>query len=209
MATLLRIDSSPLGESSISRRLSDEFVQQWKQLHPEGEVITRDLTVTNLRPVDAEWIAASYTPANGRTQRQKDVLSLSDELIAELETADEYVFGVPMHNFFIPSTLKLWIDQIARAGKTFAYTTGGPAGMLKNKKATFIVASGGIYSAETPMASFNFVEPYLRTIFGFIGVSHTDFVNAGGASAIKSGKADREVFLKPHVESIRSFLKAA
>jgi FMN-dependent NADH-azoreductase len=209
MATLLRIDSSPLGENSISRRLSDEFVQQWKQLHPEGEVITRDLTAMNLRPIGAEWIAASYTPEDARTAHQKEVLALSDELVAELQSADEYVFGVPMHNFFVPSTLKLWIDQIARAGKTFAYTAAGPAGLLKNKKATFIIASGGVYAAKTPMASLNFIEPYLRSVFGFIGVTDTVFVTAGGASAINSGKTNRELFLKPHVESIRSALKAA
>jgi len=209
MAILLHIDSSPLGESSISRRLSREFVDQWQQLHPQGEVITRDLTTTNLRPIDAEWIAAAYTPENARTPRQKEVLSLSDELIAELEAADEYVFGVPMHNFFVPSTLKLWIDQIARAGKTFAYTSSGPTGLLKNKKAIFLTASGGVYSGDTPLVSLNFVEPYLRSTFGFLGVTDTTFVTAGGASAINSGKTDREAFLKPHVDSIRAVLKAA
>ena len=209
MPTLLHIDSSPLGERSISRRLSNEFVEQWKQLHPQGQVITRDLTATDLRPVGAEWIAAAYTPENARTPRQNEVLSLSDELIAELEAADEYVLGVPMHNFSIPSTLKLWIDQVARSGKIFSYSAAGPAGLLKNKKATFLVASGGVYSAETQMASFNFVEPYLRSGFGFIGVSDTVFINAGGAAAINSGKTDRETFLQPHVESIRAVLKAA
>jgi FMN-dependent NADH-azoreductase len=209
MATLLHIDSSPLGEGSISRRLSQEFVDQWKQLHPQCEVITRDLTATDLRPINAEWIAAAYTPESARTPRQKEVLSLSDELIAELEAADEYVFGVPMHNFSVPSTLKLWIDQIARAGKTFSYTSNGPTGLLKSKKATFLTASGGVYSGDTPLVSLNFVEPYLRSTFGFLGVTETTFINAGGASAIQSGKTDREVFLKPHVESIRSVLKAA
>jgi len=209
MPTLLHIDSSPLGQRSISRSLSHEFVEQWKRLHPQGQVITRDLTATDLRPVDAEWIAAAYTPENGRTPRQIQVLSLSDALIAELEAADEYVFGVPMHNFSIPSTLKLWIDQVARTGKTFAYSSAGAAGLLKNKKATFLVASGGVYSPETQMASFNFVEPYLRSVFGFIGVTDTVFINAGGAAAINSGKTNREAFLQPHVESIRAVLKAA
>ncbi len=209
MPTLLQIDSSPLGERSISRRLSHEFLEQWQQLHPQGQVITRDLTATDLKPVDAEWIGAAYTPESARTPRQNQVLSLSDALIAELQAADEYVLGVPMHNFSVPSTLKLWIDQVARSGKTFSYTSAGPAGLLKNKKATFLVASGGVYSAETQMASFNFVEPYLRSVFGFIGVTDTVFINAGGASAINAGKTDRETFLQPHVQSIRAVLKAA
>ena len=209
MPTLLHVDSSPLGESSISRRLSREFVQQWKQANPNGTVIARDLTKSNLNAIDAEWIGASYTPENARTPRQKEILALSDTLIAELENADEYVFGVPMHNFSVPSTLKLWIDQISRAGKTFSYTSAGPNGLLKNKKSTFLVASGGFYGAETAMAAFNFVEPYLRSAFGFIGVTDTTFINAGGAAAINSGKTDRETFLRPHFESIRATFKAA
>jgi FMN-dependent NADH-azoreductase len=209
MPTLLHLDSSPLLESSISRRLSREFVQQWKQAHPQGTVITRDLTSSNLRAIDAEWVGANFTPENARTPHQEELLALSDALIAELESADEYVFGVPMHNFSIPSTLKLWIDQIVRAGKTFSYTADGPNGLLKNKKATFLVASGGIYGSETPMAAFNFVEPYLRSAFGFIGVTNATFINAGGAAAVNSGKTDREAFLQPHFESIRAAFKAA
>ncbi|HEX4756771.1 MAG TPA: FMN-dependent NADH-azoreductase [Terracidiphilus sp.] len=209
MPTLLQVDSSPLGESSISRRLSREFVQQWQKAHPQDTIITRDLTTSNLKAIDAEWIGATFTPENARTDGQKQLLTLSDALIAELERADEYVFGVPMHNFSIPSTLKLWIDQISRAGKTFAYTAAGPNGLLKNKKATFLVASGGVYGSDTPMAAFNFVEPYLRSAFGFIGVTDTTFIHAGGAAAIHSGKTDREAFLQPHFESIRAAFKAA
>lgn len=209
MPTLLHIDSSPLTESSISRHLSHEFAHQWKQSYPNGKVIARDLIASRLSAIDAERIGAAYIPEDARTLRQKEVLSLSDMLIAELGAADEYVFGVPMHNFSIPSTLKLWIDQIVRVGKTFAYSADGPAGLLKNKKATFIIASGGVYNADTAMASFNFVEPYLRSVFGFLGVTDAMFINAGGAAAIRSGKTDRSSFLQPHVDSIRAVFKAA
>ena len=209
MPTLLHVDSSPLGESSITRRLSREFVEQWKEAHPQGTVITRDLTTSSLKAIDSEWIGAAYTPEEARTPRQKEILALSETLIAELETADEYVFGVPMHNFSVPSTLKLWIDQISRAGRTFSYTSAGPKGLLTGKKATFLVASGGYYGAETPMAALNFVEPYLRSAFGFIGVADTTFINAGGAAAIRSGKTDRDAFLQPHFETIRASFKAA
>jgi FMN-dependent NADH-azoreductase len=111
MPTLLHIDSSPLGESSISRRLSSEFVQQWRQAHPNGKVISRDLTASNLSTISADWIGASHTPENARTPGQKQLLTLSETLIDELQTADEYVFGVPMHNFSVPATLKLWMDS--------------------------------------------------------------------------------------------------
>jgi FMN-dependent NADH-azoreductase len=209
MPTLLHIDSSPLGGSSISRHLTSEFVQHWKAANPNGKIITRDLITSNLTPLDAEAIGAFYTPADARTPAQVKALALSDTLIAELQAADEYVIGVSMHNFSIPSVLKLWIDQVARAGQTFAYVDGAPVGLLKNKKATFLVASGGVYDAGTAMASFNFVEPYLRTIFGFVGVTETSFVNAGGAAAINYGKIDRKTFLEPHVESIRAKFQAA
>src|SRR5271155_512665 len=209
MSTLLHIDSSPLGDSSISRHLSKEFVENWKQANPNGKIITRDLTATNLPPVTAAWVGAAYTPEDARTPAQRELLALSDALIAELEAADEYAFGVPMHNFGVPSVLKLWIDQVVRAGKTFSYANGTPEGLLKNKKATFLIASGGVYDPATVMASFNFVEPYLRTIFGFLGVTETSFVNAGGAAALSYGKIDRQTFLQPHVESIRAQFQAA
>lgn len=209
MSTLLQIDSSPLGAASISRHLSSEFVQNWKQANPGGKIITRDLTASNLRPINAEWVGAAYTPEDARTPAQRELLALSDTLIAELQSADEYVFGVPMHNFAVPSVFKLWIDQIARAGKTFSYADGTPKGLLLDKKATFLVASGGVYDPATVMASFNFVEPYLRTVFGFLGVTQTSFINAGGAAALNYGKIDRQTFLQPHVESIRAQFQPA
>jgi FMN-dependent NADH-azoreductase len=204
MSTLLHIDSSPLIETSISRNLSSEFVQNWKRSNPDGKVITRDLTSTALKSIDAAWIGAVFTPEAARTAEQRELLALSDSLVAELKSADEYVLGVPMHNFSIPSVFKLWIDQIVRAGETFAYVDGAPNGLLKNKKATFLIASGGVYGAGTAMASFNFVEPYLRTVFGFIGVVDTNFLAAGGAAALNYGQIDRATFLQPHVESIRA-----
>src|SRR5262249_25791525 len=119
MSTLLHIDSSPAYGRSVSRELTAEFVMQWKASHPDGKVIDRDLNATALLPVTAEWVGAAYTPEKARTPQQKQVLSFSDSLLAELEQADEYVFGVPMHNFGVPSVLKLWIDQIVRVGGPF------------------------------------------------------------------------------------------
>jgi FMN-dependent NADH-azoreductase len=209
MPTLLVVNSSPFHETSVSRHLSEEFVQNWKQANPNGRVITRDLTSSDLKTVDAAWVGASYTPKDARTAEQKQVLGVSDTLLGELRAADEYVFGVPMHNFGVPSVLKLWIDQIARVGETFSYGEAGPKGLLQGKKATFLIASGGAYDAGTVMASYNHVEPYLRSVFGFIGVTDQKFLSAGGASALMSGQADRATFLKPHVEAIRSQFVAA
>ena len=203
MPTLLHLDSSPLGEASISRHLTSEFVDSWKLANPDGKVITRDLTKSGLVTIDAAWIGAAYTPEASRTAEQRQALALSDELLEELFAADEYVFGVPMHNFSIPGTFKLWIDQIARAGKTFAYVDGAPKGLLTGKKATFLIASGGVYGAGSAMASFNFVEPYLRTVFAFLGVAETTFQTAGGTASLNYG-GNREEFLTPQVEAIRA-----
>jgi FMN-dependent NADH-azoreductase len=203
MATLLHIDSSPLYERSVSRQLSAAFVDQWKSLHPGATVIDRDLNATSLPPISSEWVGAAYTPEAARTPQQKALLALSDALIAELDQAAEYVVGVPMHNFGVPSVLKLWIDQISRVGKTFSYENGTPKGLLIGKKATFIIATGGIYDPQTQMASFNFVEPYLRSVFGFLGVTDATFLTAGGTAALNYGK-DRNAFLAPHLETVRS-----
>jgi FMN-dependent NADH-azoreductase len=207
MPTLLHIDSSPLYGRSVSRQLTGAFVSQWKSSHPNGTVVDRDLNATLIPPVTGEWAGAAYTPGEARTPQQKEVLALSDTLIAELEKADEYVFGVPMHNFGVPSVLKLWIDQIARVGRTFSYADGTPKGLLTGKKATFIIATGGIYDPQTQMASFNFVEPYLRSVFGFLGVTDVTFLTAGGTAALNYGQ-DRDAFLAPHLQAVQTHAQA-
>jgi FMN-dependent NADH-azoreductase len=209
MPTLLRIDSSPLpSDASFSRQLTREFVERWRETHPGAAVIARDLNRTAIPAIGAEWVAANQTPEASLTARQQEVLSLSNELIRELHAADEYVFGVPMHNFGVPSSLKLWIDQVVRAGKTFAYENGARAGLLNNKKATFLIASGGVYDQGTPMAAMNFVEPYLRSVFGFLGVTDLLFINAAGVARLWNG-VDRETILQPALESVRGLFEGA
>src|SRR3984957_4566251 len=203
MSTLLHIDSSPLYSRSVSRELTAAFVTQWRAAHPDGKVIDRDLNATAMAAIDAEWVGAVYTPEAARTPQQKEMLSLSDSLLAEVEQADEFVFGVPMHNFGVPSVLKLWIDQSARVGRTFSYADGKPKGLIIGKKATFIIATGGIYDAQTQMASFNFVEPYLRSLFGFLGLTDVTFLTAGGTMALNHGQ-DRDAFLAPHLQAVQT-----
>jgi FMN-dependent NADH-azoreductase len=203
MSTLLHIDSSPLYGRSVSRQLTGAFVTEWKSSHPDGRVVYRDLNETQIPPISADWVGAAYIPEAARTPQQKALLSLSDSLLAELEQADEYVFGVPMHNFGVPSVLKLWIDQIARVGRTFSYADGTPKGLIIGKKAAFIIATGGIYDAQTKMASFNFVEPYLRSAFGFLGATDATFLTAGGTSVLNQGH-DRDAFLVPHLQAVQT-----
>jgi FMN-dependent NADH-azoreductase len=203
MATLLKIDSSPMGKHSISRKLTAEFADTWQKTHPDGKVISRDLTVTKLPVVNGVWIGAAHTPEESHSPEQREELAVSDKLIAELQQADEYVFGVPMHNFSIPSTLKLWIDQVARAGKTFSYGADGPKGLLTGKKATVLIASGGVYE-RTAMESLNFVAPYLRAVFGFLGITDVKIIAAEGTAQLMGGKVDPQAFLAPSLEKVQS-----
>lgn len=208
MPTLLHIDSSPLYSHSVSRQLTGAFVAQWKSSHPDGTVVNRDLNATSIPPINADWVSAVYTPQEAQLPQHKKLLSLSDSLITELEQADEYVFGVPMHNFGVPSVLKLWIDQISRVGRTFSYAGGTPKGLIIGKKATFIIATGGIYDAQTQMASFNFVEPYLRALFGFLGLVDVTFLTTGGTMSLNHGQ-DRDAFLAPHLLTVQTYAQVS
>ena len=115
---------------------------------------------------------------------------MSDALIDELFAADTIALAVPMHNFSPPSTLKAWIDHITRAGRTFSYSSNGPDGLLKGKRAILVLASGGVYS-NGPAKPFDFTEPYLRTVLGFIGITDVEVVRVEGVanSAIGPEKA--------------------
>jgi FMN-dependent NADH-azoreductase len=184
MSTLLRIDSSPLYGRSVSRELTAAFVTQWKAFHPNGKVIDRDLNATAMPPINAEWVGAVYTPEQAGTPQQKELLLLSDSLFAELEQADEYVIGVPC------TTLACLPDSNCRStrlrGSAGHLPTGseGRRAWSSASRRTFIIAMGGIYDAQTKMASFNFVEPYLRSVFGFVGVTDATFLTAGGTSVL-------------------------
>lgn len=202
--TLLKIDSSPMGERSISRKLTAAFAKAWLKAHPGGTVVSRDLTALHIPIVDGSWVGAAYTPEDARTPPQKDALATSDILIAELQQVDEYVIGVPMHNFSIPSTLKLWIDQVVRVGKTVAYSAAGVEGLLKGKKVTLLMASGGVYEQGSGREAFNFVTPYLRTIFGFIGITDVNFIAAGGTQKLMTGEVDPQTFLAPSLEKVHA-----
>jgi FMN-dependent NADH-azoreductase len=148
MPTLLQIDSSPLS-SSVSRELTREFVSNWQIAHPTGHVIVRDLAAHPSKPLDQAWIYAAYAPAETLQPEQKALLAYSEECIAELERADEYVIGVAMHNFSIPSVVKLWIDQVVRVGRTFAYgAQRDPRACLRAKRPPFSPPPGASTKPE-------------------------------------------------------------
>ncbi|MEH2395219.1 MAG: FMN-dependent NADH-azoreductase [Nostoc sp.] len=178
MVNILHIDSSPRAERSHSRELSKEFVSGWRAAHPEDAIAYRDLGHYPVPHVDEPWIAAAFSPPETHTPELTEAIRISDELVNEFLAADRYVFGVPMYNFNIPSTFKAYIDQIVRINRTVALNDQGFRGLVEGKKAVIITASGGDYSATSPAAAYNFQEPYLRAIFGFIGLTDIQFINA-------------------------------
>ena len=183
MAHILHLDSSPRGERSYSRRLSDKFITAWKTAHPEDTLTYRDLGHNPVPHVDEPWIAAAFSPPEARTPELNEAIKLSDELVDEFLAADRYVCGVPMYNFSVPSTFKAYIDQIVRVNRTFAVNEQGYQGLVQGKKMLIFTASGGSYRQGTPAAGYDFQEPFLRAIFGLVGITDITFMRADNLSA--------------------------
>ncbi len=182
MAHILHIDSSARGERSVSRMLTQEFIQGWKAAHPTDTVTYRDLGHHPVPFVSEAWIAAAFSPPEAHTPEMIEAIQPSNQLIDELLAADRYVFGVPMYNLTIPATFKAYIDQIVRAGRTFAVTEAGYKGLVEGKKALVITAEGGQYRPGMPTEGYNFQEPYLRGILGFMGITDVTFIHGDGLS---------------------------
>lgn len=187
MKTLLHIDSSAQSAHSVSRNLSARVVEHWTSNNPLYRVTRRDLAREPLPHFDATMADAYFTPPDQRNAEQNDVIAESDQLIGELEAADVIVIGVPMYNFGIPSTLKAWIDHVARAGRTFQYTEQGPQGLLRGKKAIVASARGGRYTGSP----LDHQEPYLKTVLNFLGIEDISFIRAEGlAMGDEDARAD-------------------
>ncbi len=176
MATLLHIQSSIFGDNGQSTGLSNQFVNGWQAQHPDGTVVVRDLAADPLPHLDSVAVGGFMGAPEGRTPEQTAAVALSDDLIAEIQAADVVVIGLPMYNFGIPSTLKAWIDHIARAGITFRYTENGPEGLLKGKTAYIFAARGGIYGGT----GNDHQMPYMTQILGFLGITDVNVVTAEG-----------------------------
>src|SRR6202165_3805454 len=173
---LLQIDSSARA-GSVTRPLTAKFADEWKKNNPTGEVIQRDLSTTMLPLITDDWKATQMDPSK-LSPAHRNYLSVSDALIGEVQVADTIVIGAPMYNFAIPSLLKAWIDQVVRVGKTVAYGPNGRQGLLGNKRVFVVTARGGAYEKGTPSEKLDFQEPYLRHIFGFMGVTDLTFIHA-------------------------------
>lgn len=175
MKTLLVINSSVSGTDSASRALVEHAVVELVKANPGALILRRDVGAAPIPHLTTETLAGVRgTPQTESEQRTR---RLSDELIAELRAADTIVIGAPMYNFGVPTGLRAWFDYVLRAGETFAYSEAGPTGLLAGKCAIIIESRGGLYS-EGPAKAFDFQEPYLRQLLGFIGVTDVTFIHA-------------------------------
>lgn len=173
---ILQINSSARSAGANSTRLADAVTTRLKAANPGAVVELRDLAAHPHPVLDEAALGALFTPAEQRTPEQAARVALDDALIAQLQSADAIVLGVPMYNFGVPVQLKTWIDAIARAGVTFRYTENGPEGLVKGKKVYVALARGGIYR-DTPADS---QVPYLKGVLGFLGMTDVEFIYAEG-----------------------------
>jgi FMN-dependent NADH-azoreductase len=178
---ILRIDSSASHGQSITRRLGDEIIRRLYKIHPNADLIERDLS-NGIGIISESWVQANLTSPLERTPAQQEILTDSDLLVHELDSADMVLITAPVYNFSVPAVLKSWIDMICRARLTFRYRENGPEGLLKDRPLYLVMASGGIWFGSTA----DFASDYLRHILGFIGIHDVRLVYAEGTNANSS-----------------------
>lgn len=175
--TILKINSSGQHASSVSRKLVDKVAGMLLQENPQAKLVDRDVS-EGVPLVNEDWIKANFTPKEHRNDEQRAALEFSDKLVDELRDADVIVVGLPIYNFGVPASLKLWVDQIVRAGETFRYGEAGPVGLLEGKRAIVTVASGGVETGSPA----DFASTYVKQVFGFIGITDVTIVSANGVA---------------------------
>ena len=179
---ILHLDSSALGDHSVSRLLTAEVVEALKAQHPVTNVVYHDLTADPVAHLSSAHLAAFQGAEINDAELGADLVR-GGEYIDELLDADAIVIGAPMYNFSIPSQLKVWIDRVVVAGRTFRYTENGPVGLVPHGKRVFIVTSrGGVYSNGSPAAPMDFNEPYLAGVLRHIGITDVRIIRAEGVN---------------------------
>ena len=192
MNKLLVVETSPRGDQSVSRQMTQRFLTAWRTANPEGHIVHRDLANPGLSFVTAPWLQAYFTPPADQSQAMKEELRLSDELVAELLVAEHLVISTPVYNYNVPASLKAWVDHIVRKGMTLGFDGRG---LVKGKKATLLIASGGVYSEGSPIKDRDIATQYLRLILGVIGIDDVSVVAGGGAKAVDLREQTMDGFL--------------
>jgi FMN-dependent NADH-azoreductase len=176
---ILYVTSSLRGGASYSGQTGERVLAELREHNPNAQVVVRDLAKNPLPHIDGDFVAATRGPNGATTELQRGLLAQSDVLVDELFAADVIVIATGMVNFSIPSTLKAWLDYIARPGRTFSYSEAGPKGLVTGKQVVLIAASGGVYADKRPL---DFQVPYLKHVLGFLGMTEIEVLDVGGTA---------------------------
>lgn len=190
--TLLVVETSPRGEQSVSRQMTQRFLAAWRTENPGRHIVHRDLVTSGLSFITEPWLQAYFTPPQNQSERMKEDLRLSDELVAELLAAEQVVISTPVYNYNIPASLKAWVDHIVRKGLTLGFDGRG---LVKDKSATVLLTSGGVYTEGSPIRDRDLATQYLRLILGVIGIENVTVVAGGGAKAVDLHEKTMDGFL--------------
>jgi FMN-dependent NADH-azoreductase len=205
MNTLLHIDASPRATRSHSRKLGQEFVAAWRANRPNGQVVNRDIGREPPPFVSEAWVEGAFTPPDQHSPAARQAIEISNQYVDELLAADHVLISTPIYNLSIPASLKAWIDQIVRAGRTFGFGAAGLEGLVKGKRMTVVVASGSDFRPSSSLGALNHIEPYLRAVFGFIGITDVEFIYA---HSLNDNGSLREQSLGEAQQSVRKLAAA-
>ncbi len=201
---VLHIDSSITGAASVSRQLTAQTVAALVADNPDARVDYLDLAVNAPDHLSAESMGFRTGQA-ATTQAERAQNAISEALVTQFLAADVVVVGAPFYNFTIPSQLKAWIDRIAQAGRTFRYTAAGPEGLAKGKKVIIASSRGGIYSTSEMGQALEHQESYLKTVFGFLGITDVSIVRAEGVAMGDESRAKALAGARQDIVAARSF----
>jgi len=206
---LLHIDSSILGDTSVSRQVAAAVADNLRAATPGLEVTYRDLTTAPLPHLTPSHLPSAH-PLSALAQASdaaelEENRAVSQTVLDEFLAADVVVIGAPMYNFTIPSQLKAWLDRILVPGTTFRNSPEGPQGLAGDKRVIIVISRGGFYGADTPFAAAEHVETYLRATFGFIGVTNPEIIVAEG---VQRGPDQRDKAIEGALRAATDLLAA-
>ncbi|PSB53053.1 FMN-dependent NADH-azoreductase [Chamaesiphon polymorphus] len=191
MSFILQIDSSYSGSDSASRLLAREFVTAWKQHHPDCQIAYRDLALQPVPYVDRTWVSAMNLSPDRYNLAQQQTMQASEPIVSEFLAADGYIFALPMYGFTVPAAFKAYLEHLIRPGRTYTIDEHGLRGIVPpGKKMLVITSRGAEYNQNSPLANFDFHEPYLRTIFGSFGIENIEFIYANN---LELGDRDKSI----------------
>lgn len=207
--TVLQLDASPAGAASVSRELTSAIAAAITDRAPGSRLVRRDLIADPIAHLDADALAAlrpvAGAPVNDAIRAAAE---LNERVVTEFLDSDVIVVGAPMYNFSVPSQLKAWIDRVAQAGRTFRYTESGPQGLAGGKRVVIVSSRGGRYAGQPFEAAMDHQEAYLRTVFGFFGITDVTIVRAEGVAMGPAARAEAIAQALGHRDSVAERIAA-